>query len=51
MEEKKLQEVKRVAKTNDYTVVNSLLKDDWILLAIYPMNNSVEYILGHITKD
>ena len=50
MENKKLQEVKGVAKTNDYTVVNSLLKDNWILIGIYPMNNGVEYILGYIPK-
>ena len=50
MENKKLQEVKRVTKTNDYTVVNSLLKDGWVLLGIYPMNNEFEYILGHIPK-
>ncbi|WP_339010454.1 hypothetical protein LIY46_09620 [Fusobacterium varium] len=47
----KIQEVKRVAKTNDYTVVNSLLKDGWVLLGIYPENNDISYILGHIPKN
>lgn len=47
----KIQEVKRVAKTNDYVVVNSLLKDGWVLLGIYSENNDISYLLGYIPKN
>lgn len=49
--DEKCEKVKRLYETEDYFVVNSLLKDNWILLGVYHSKNKVIYVLGYTPKE